>query len=943
MQLPEPDRQSIKSLYEEARKHLANRNFGQALAICEQVLAQDPEEAVFRALKLDIQEQQRQEISARILEVDRQVQAEPDLDRRVAILEEAVSSFPGEAHLERALRLAREKRELVRSLVAKARRHEECGQFAEALSQWRTLGAVYPQYPGLSSEMERVAKRREEQAAAQAGVRDRKRDEIVAQTFLRARDLRAAGDLAGALAEAEQALAAHPGEPRLTQLRDVLARELQRARAAQQAPAAVPPAGLPSGLYPAAGPVEPAPPAVPPITAPQAMPAAPPPVVSPPTAPKAARKLRRGLPSKPVLAAVAGGVMALAVIIAGVSLLGRRTTSSSVALIPIEIRTTPPGAGIRVDGELRGVSDLKLSLAPGTYQIEAQLEGYQSGYASLQLSSAPAPPLHLVLEPLAASLRVVSDLDQGKVVLDAEAPRDLQEGQFTLDGVAAGKHTLKVSGRDGEATITFETAPAALPIAAEPVTRNLAVVVVAGLGSRARLYASFGPAAVELDGQPAGQLEPGGLELSGLSPGTHEIVLDSQRGRRKMIIDTTPAPVLTAYLQSDRDVGTLVVLTGEDGVRVFLNGREQRRTTTRGQLRISNLPVREYAVQVAKDGFEEVPAQKVTVRKNEETKLEFRLRPVARASTLAIRGAPPGAQVLLDGREVGTVQDDGSFTHAGILPGEHQIELRRPRFAPRVIRRDFSAGQTVQLSAGEVSLERLPGRLQVQVTPGEASLAIGKPGEALRPISGAGVELPEGSYIVVARAPDYAEASQTVQITAGETQTVKFELTRLKPAAAAPAARPVLWGSGWTEEGGWLFRRGGNYVLAPIAPVKGRLAFSAVLRKGRRLRWVVGYSDERNHDLFEMDKRWLYHTVVRNGRKSERPKVAHELGEWQHCTLQIEVSEGAIVHRVRKGEQWVTVSQTAGEPGRDYTQGRFGFYIPGDDQIGISNFTFTAR
>ncbi len=152
-------------------------------------------------------------------------------------------------------------------------------------------------------------------------------------------------------------------------------------------------------------------------------------------------------------------------------------------------------------------------------------------------------------------------------------------------------------------------------------------------------------------------------------------------------------------------------------------------------------------------------------------------------------------------------------------------------------------------------------------------------------------------------------------------------------------ALDLTW-SLWAELGvsGWR-RRHTSHSIDP-EPL---ILFTAMLRKGRRVRWVVNYSDERNHDLFEMDRRWLYHTVVRNGRKNERPRVAHNLGDWQHCTVQVEVSSGAIIHRVRRGEEWVTLVQTPGEPGRDYTQGKFGFYIPGDDQIGLSNFRYTRR
>lgn len=1197
----------LRNAYAEARQHLANRNFHQALAICEECLKKHPNHALFQALKFDIEEARRQELSARIAEIDRRVEAEPDLDRRVAILEEAVSAYPGEPHFERALRLTRDKRDLVNSILAKARQLEERGQFAEALAQWETLGAIYPQYPGLAFEIERVQKRREQQARSEAKARlieqvdralaagdhsaalrmleqaraefpgdseiaslaevakqsadrmaeaqrlltegqalyarqnfadavpllrraleydprnaqvraalvealvaqarvlldsdwrkaetlvaealdldpdnaaarsvraltqDRKRDEAVAQAFLAARDLRAAGNLEGALAQAEQALLAWPGEPRLVQLRDILSRELEQAREAQRrsarlavleelrqlereaaretdrlvveshlqraralaaayaldpeiqsvvadierrwmvlgatqtgqrtpAPpfpptgaAPAPPAPAPpfpgqSGLFAAGAPgaieqpagavptgpspapsaalppvpptpaaVQPQPPA-PPVV-PPALGAPPPPAMSSPGAPAATaipptvapppsappRQPARAPAARTWLYAIVGGLIGVIIIVAGVYLFARRTTPAPAGTMPVEIRTTPPGAAILVNGEMRGVSDLTLPLAPGSYQIEARLDGYRPAFTKLEFSAGPVAPVELALEPLGVGLRLITDLDQGKVTLDEAAPRDLVEGQFSLDGLGPGRHTLKVTGRDGEATIVFETAPGAAPVASDPVTRNLAAVVVASMGSRARIYSSFGPAPVELNGEPVGQVGPGGLELSNLTPGTHELTIGAEKNRRKMIVEISPAPLLTAYLRSDRDVGTLVVLTGEDGVRVFLNGREQRRTTTRGQLRIPNLPVREYVVRVAKEGFEETVEQKVAIRKGEETKIEFRLRPLPRMATLIIQGGPAGAQVLLDGQPVGVIQDDGSFHHSGIAEGEHQIEIRRERYAPRLIRRSFAAGQIVQLGGAEVALQPLGGRLQVAVSPRDAQLWIGRPGETPKPIAGASVELPEGTYVLVARAPDHAETSQTVQIVAGQTRTVKIELSPLK-AAVRPGSAVLsgmsLLGPGWVEEGGWFFRRGGNFVLAEIPKLDGRIVFTAMLRKGRRLRWVVNYTDERNHDLFELDGRSLYHTVVRNGRRNERPRVAHSLGNWQYCSVQIEVTPASIVHRVRKGEEWITLSQVAGEPGRDYTEGRFGFYIPGDDQVGLSYFAFTPR
>lgn len=397
-------------------------------------------------------------------------------------------------------------------------------------------------------------------------------------------------------------------------------------------------------------------------------------------------------------------------------------------------------------------------------------------------------------EPLPSSLRLITDLEAGRVVLDDQPAHGLQEGELIVNAVPPGKHTLKVASRDGEATLSFETAPAAIPSLSDPVTKNLAALVLANFGSRARLHASFGPASVELDGRPVGQVGPGGLELSDLTPGAHELVVGAGMNHTKMIIDVGPAPTLTAFLllRSDREVGSVVVVTGEDGVRVFLNGKERLRTTSRGQLRIPNLAVREYRVRVAKEGFLEEPEISIQIRKGEEARLEFKLRPAPTLASLSLSGGPVGAQVLLDRNLVGTVQPDGSFQHSGIELGEHTIELRKDGFQPKWWQRSFAAGQTVRLLASDLVLYKVWGRLQINVTPRDAQLTLSRPGEPPKPITGTSLDLPEGNYALHARAPDHADGSVSVQIAAGNIHRLTLELKRLSK--KGPVAPPLSAG-----------------------------------------------------------------------------------------------------------------------------------------------------
>ncbi len=128
------------------------------------MLSQYPGSAQFHALKLKVEQAERQELSAYIAEVGRSVDAEPNLDRRVNILEEACRRYTQELQFQQSLRLVREQRDLVQSISTKARQYEEQSQFAEAIGQWKILRNIHPQYPGVDLEMGQLEKRREQQA-----------------------------------------------------------------------------------------------------------------------------------------------------------------------------------------------------------------------------------------------------------------------------------------------------------------------------------------------------------------------------------------------------------------------------------------------------------------------------------------------------------------------------------------------------------------------------------------------------------------------------------------------------------------------------------------------------------------------------------------------------------------------------------------------------------
>jgi serine/threonine-protein kinase len=217
------EHEGIKAAYAEAQRHLENQNFEGALSICAAHLTKYPGYALFQALKIDIEEQHRQALSARIAEIDRKVEAEADLNRRVSILEQAVRDNPREPHFEQLRQRTIEKCDLVESIVARARSCEQAGQFGEAVAQWEILQTIYSRYPGLNLEIERMSRRREQQLRTEAKARWVEQIDRLLEAMEYTRALEAVG-------KAQQEF---PGDTELAELEKLARRGMDRAEEAR--------------------------------------------------------------------------------------------------------------------------------------------------------------------------------------------------------------------------------------------------------------------------------------------------------------------------------------------------------------------------------------------------------------------------------------------------------------------------------------------------------------------------------------------------------------------------------------------------------------------------------------------------------------------------------------------------------------------------------------
>jgi len=428
------------------------------------------------------------------------------------------------------------------------------------------------------------------------------------------------------------------------------------------------------------------------------------------------------------------------------------------------------------------------------------------------------------------------------------------------------------------------------------------------------------PAAPPSDEQPSQASQP-------------DIPVPPETVEGKSTLDVSPAT------PDRKDLGTLVVVVGQDGARVSINGKLQRQLSQGGQLRIARLELNDYVVQVSKNGFQDPPQQKIRIRKGEEAKLVFNLQPQpaspsALVASLTIQGGTPGTAVLIDQTSVGMVQSDGTLTFSSVSPGDHTVELRKERFKSRQFKKHFAAGSAVAIAAAEAALEGAPGELRISFAPADANVAIVK-GDLLKIVSsGVPLNLAPGTYTITARTSDRFTRSATVEVTAGQSRSLDLSL--------APNGMSKWEDAGaWKHEGDAFTRKGGDFVLYGAVPVSGTFIFSARPTKGHLLQWVFNYTDPKNYILFQLDDNYFYRTVIRNGQKIGDIRVSDKGDKKSLRTLHILVNSTEIVHQMKHGDSWTVVDRWT-QPGSNPGQGKFGLYIPGSDQVELSGFAHYA-
>jgi hypothetical protein len=263
--------------------------------------------------------------------------------------------------------------------------------------------------------------------------------------------------------------------------------------------------------------------------------------------------------------------------------------------------------------------------------------------------------------------------------------------------------------------------------------------------------------------------------------------------------------------------------------------------------------------------------------------------------------------------------------------------------------KDFTTGAALTLSADDLRLVRSSATLELIASAG-TRVTLAQAGRVIRQVSApTKLTLPEGSYDITATGQAGVPVTRKLSVTAGDTHALDLR-------ALLPVGMEGFDLAAWTRAENWFTRKGGGFVLFNQPRPDGRFTYTIRLDRsgnpfstGPRLKWVVGYVDNNTHVMMQLDRDGLYRADVVGGA-SQAVKIAHRIPTnvpFVHLSTQITGAQ--LIHQFSiDGKNWQVLdtwnrTTATGAPEgarRTLLDGRFGFFLSGDEEVFVSNFLY---
>jgi PKD repeat protein len=283
-----------------------------------------------------------------------------------------------------------------------------------------------------------------------------------------------------------------------------------------------------------------------------------------------------------------------------------------------------------------------------------------------------------------------------------------------------------------------------------------------------------------------------------MTPGLYSVTLEA----RDICTNAVSTASMSHYVTISVQSGTLAITTDPEKANVFIDNAFKGVTP----LTLTDTPSGYHVLRITLPGYDDYITS-ATIDPQKTVLVQAVLRnttanatmtvPIANVTTVpprqngsvAVTSVPNGASVILDDRYEGTTP----VIITGVLPGNHEISLAYPGYAPYNQSLSVGSSETTAVNANLV-ISTTPaattGSLTVITDPAGARVSIDGDVKGLSPATVPG--LSAGPHTLLLKLDDYYDLSTTVNVTAGQNQNYTTGLRKAFRPSAVEIVLAVL-------------------------------------------------------------------------------------------------------------------------------------------------------
>ncbi len=505
----------------------------------------------------------------------------------------------------------------------------------------------------------------------------------------------------------------------------------------------------------------------------------------------------------------------------------------------LTILSTPSGAEVTIDGNAAGVTPVNgRELGTGPHSIRVTMAGYESYQTEKTIGAGEEAAVDATLKEIPVTTAPTTRPTSTVTVLPTTLPTTRETSipfttGSTVPCLGCDKGWLRVHCNVDGATVSFDDLSSGCTVTGGSCDTEVTTTIMPfrtftvqkpgyqiftgpvsswpAKGQTVDLYATLNPVLsngnIQVISHPSGAvvtLDGGSWQytpatFTSVSAGTSHTIQITMSGYQPYGTSAYATPGQTvsvnAYLvptPPQPRTGSINVVTSPKGADIYIDGNYIAETP----YVVTSLAPGSHALRLHKAGYDEYLTT-VTVNAGQQTPVSFAFSPQQRSvGSIEVASTPAGSSVYLDGNYMGQTPLGGYFDLTSILQGTHTILIRQKDF------QDYT--QAVYVRGGEVStvnaqltpdapspVPDTTGQIVVASTPAGAELFLDNTFRGITPATLS--DIPAGSHVVMARQAGFADASEAVTVTGGQSTPVALGLTAIPVTTKTPlSAVPVV-------------------------------------------------------------------------------------------------------------------------------------------------------